>query len=142
SPAPQVKAVDQNGALHTLSAERGHPVLVYFYPKDGTPGCTTEACTFRDAWNDFKKAGVQVFGVSAQDQASHAAFAKEEKLDFPLLADPENAWAKAFGVPTLLGLTKRVSFLLDKEGKIAKVYPDVVPAQHAAEVLADAAALK
>ena len=81
-----------------LSAERGHAVIVYFYPKDGTPGCTTEACTFRDSWDKFKQAGVQIFGVSAQDQASHDKFAKEEKLEFQLLADPDLVWAKAFGV--------------------------------------------
>src|SRR5215213_6887386 len=70
--APNLSAVDQNGKQHQLSDERGHAVIVYFYPKDGTPGCTKEACAFRDAWNRFKQAGVQVFGVSADDSASHA----------------------------------------------------------------------
>jgi peroxiredoxin Q/BCP len=139
---PDLSAVDQNGATQRLSAERGHAVVVYFYPKDGTPGCTKEACAFRDAWDRFKQAGVQVFGVSADDAASHAEFAKEHKLTFPLLADPDGAWAKAFGVSTTFGMTQRVSFLVDGAGKVAKVYPDVDPGVHADEVLKDAAALK
>ena len=137
--APDLEAQDQTGAARRLSAERGHRVLVYFYPKDGTPGCTAEACAIRDSWNRFEQAGVKVFGVSAQTQATHADFAREHKLPFPLLADPDLVWAKAFGVGTIAGLTRRVSFLLDREGKVAKIYPDVVPASHAAEVLADAA---
>ena len=136
-----LSAVDQNGKSHSLSAERGHPLVVYFYPKDATPGCTKEACAFRDAWDRFAKAGVQVFGVSTDDQKSHEQFAKEEKLPFPILADPDKTWVSAFGVPTRLGMASRVSFLLDKDGKVQKVYPDVDPAFHADQVLADAAAL-
>jgi peroxiredoxin Q/BCP len=139
--APEVTRVDEAGATRKLSDERGHAVLVYFYPKDGTPGCTQEACAIRDRWKDFEAAGLRVIGVSAQDAASHAEFAKQERLPFPLVADTDLAWARAFGVGSFLGMTSRVSFLLDREGRVAKVYPDVVPAQHAAEVLADAAAL-
>lgn len=142
SSAPDLSALDQHGAAHRLSDERGHPVIVYFYPKDGTPGCTTEACAFRDAWDRFKQAGVQIFGVSTDDVDSHASFAKEEKIPFPILADPGGAWTKAFGVSTTLGMASRVSFLIDPEGKVAKVYPDVDPGVHANEVLNDAAALK
>ena len=138
---PDVSAVDQNGKLHKLTEERGHPVIVYFYPKDGTPGCTKEACAFRDTWSRFSEAGVQVFGVSADSQKSHEEFAKEEKLPVPILADPEQKWISAFGVGTRLGMASRVSFLLDKDGKVAKVYPDVDPSFHADEVLKDAAAL-
>ena len=87
------------------------------------------------------EAGVQVFGVSSDDQRSHEQFAKEQKLPFPILADPQRAWITAFGVGTRLGMASRVSFLLDKDGKVAKIYPDVDPAFHAAEVLKDAAAL-
>lgn len=141
SPGPDVSAVDQNGKAHKLTEERGHPVIVYFYPKDGTPGCTKEACAFRDTWSRFSEAGVQVFGVSADDQKSHEQFAKEEKLPFPILADPEQKWISAFGVKTRLGMASRVSFLLDKDGKVARIYPDVDPAFHADEVLKDAAAL-
>jgi thioredoxin-dependent peroxiredoxin len=140
--APDLSALDQNGKTHRLAEERGHPVIVYFYPKDGTPGCTKEACAFRDTWTRYEKAGVQVFGVSADDQKSHEQFAKEEKLPFPILADADKTWIKAFGVSTTLGMASRVSFLVDGNGKIAKVYPDVDPAFHADEVLKDAAALK
>ncbi len=142
STVPDLSAVDQNGTTQKLSAERGHPVIVYFYPKDGTAGCTKEACAFRDAWDKFKEAHVQVFGVSGQDQKSHAEFSKDQKLKFPLIADPDLVWATAFGVGTFVGLTQRVSFLVDKDGKVAKIYPDVDPGIHAADVLGDAAALK
>lgn len=142
SATPDLRATDQHGATQSLAAERGHPVVVYFYPKDATPGCTKEACAFRDAWDRYKAAHVQVFGVSADGVASHADFAKEQKLPFPLLADPSHTWSAAFGVPTTLGMTKRVSFLLDKDGKVAKTYPDVDPGVHATAVLADATALK
>ncbi|MFT3770392.1 MAG: peroxiredoxin [Minicystis sp.] len=140
-PAPDLAAPDQNGKTHRIAEERGHALIVYFYPKDNTPGCTKEACAFRDAWDRYQKAGVQVFGVSADDQKSHEAFAKEQKLPFPILADPAHAWSGAFGVGTKLGMTSRVSFLIDPAGQIAKVYPNVDPALHADEVLKDAAAL-
>jgi thioredoxin-dependent peroxiredoxin len=141
STPPDLSAVDQHGKTHRLSEERGHPTIVYFYPKDGTPGCTNEACAFRDAWEKYQKASIQVLGVSSDDQKSHEEFAKEEKLPFPILADTELTWAKAFGVPIRLGMTSRVSFLLNKDGKIAKVYPDVDPGVHANEVLTDAGRL-
>jgi peroxiredoxin Q/BCP len=139
--APDLQGTDQHGKIQKLSDERGHPVVVYFYPKDGTPGCTAEACAFRDAWDRFKQAGVQVLGVSTDDAASHAEFAKEERLPFPIVADPDKAWVKAFGVSTTLGMASRVSFLIDAAGKVAKVYPNVDPGVHADEVLKDAAAL-
>jgi thioredoxin-dependent peroxiredoxin len=139
---PDLSAVDQQGKSHSLSEERGHPVIVYFYPKDNTPGCTKEACAFRDSWERYQKAGVQVFGVSSDDQKSHEQFAKEQKLPFPILADTDQTWIKAFGVSTKLGMASRVSFLVDKTGKVSKVYPDVDPGTHADEVLKDATALK
>ncbi len=141
SAAPDLTAVDQEGKSHKLSDERGHPVVVYFYPKDATPGCTKEACAFRDTFARYQEAKVQIFGVSSDDQKSHEAFAKEHKLPFPLLADPDHKWATAFGVPLKLGMSSRVSFLIDGAGKIAKVYPDVDPGVHADAVLKDAAAL-
>jgi len=136
--APELSAVDQNGKARSLAAERGKPVVVYFYPKDATPGCTKEACAFRDVWKKFEAAGVQVFGVSSDDQASHAKFAAEHKLPFPLLADPEKQWIEAFGVSTTMGMASRVSFLIGPDGKIAKVYPSVDPGVHAEQVLGDA----
>jgi len=116
-------------------------MLVYFYPKDSTPGCTKEACAFRDAWNRFEEAGVLVVGVSTDSADSHRAFAKEHALPFPLVADTDLAWAKAFGVPTIMGVTRRVSVLLH-DGRVTKVYPDVDPGVHATEVLTDAAQVR
>ena len=142
SDAPALSAVDQNGKEHRLADEKGHPVIVYFYPKDGTPGCTREACAFRDAWDKFKTANVQVFGVSTDDSKSHEEFAKEQKLPFPILADPDSKWLHAFGVPSRLGMASRVSFLIDANGKVSKVYPNVDPGIHADEVLKDATAAK
>jgi peroxiredoxin Q/BCP len=139
--APDLAAPDQTGKVRRIAEERGHPLVVYFYPKDGTPGCTKEACAFRDQWERYQKAGVQIFGVSADDQKSHEQFAKEQRLPFPIVADPSHAWSAAFGVSTRLGMDSRVSFLIDGAGKVAKIYPDVDPGLHADEVLKDAAGL-
>jgi peroxiredoxin Q/BCP len=117
------------------------PTVVYFYPRDDTPGCTKEACAFRDAWDKYTAASIGVVGVSSDDDESHRAFATKYKFVFPLIADRDHAWAHAFGVPMRLGMTARVSFLVGKDGKIAKVYPDVDPAVHSDEVLKDAAGL-
>lgn len=140
-PPADLSAVDQNGQVRSIGAQKGQPLVVYFYPKDGTPGCTEEACAFRDAWDRYAKAGVMVLGVSGDDQTSKAEFAKEEKLPFPILADPEHRWAEAFGVGSTLGMMDRVTFLLDATGAVAVVYPDVDPGVHAVEVLEDAKAL-
>jgi thioredoxin-dependent peroxiredoxin len=141
SSVPDLSAPDQTGAVRRIEAERGHALVVYFYPKDGTPGCTKEACAFRDAWERYQKAGVQIFGVSSDDAKSHEQFAKEQHLPFPIVADPGHAWSTAFGVSTKLGMDSRVSFLLDGTGKVVRVYPNVDPGIHAEEVLKDAAAL-
>lgn len=141
SPAPDLSAPDQTGKVRRIADERGHPLVVYFYPKDGTPGCTKEACAFRDTWDRFRQAGVQIYGVSADDQKSHEQFAKEQRLPFPIVADPSHSWSAAFGVPTKMGMDMRVSFLIDPSGKVAKAYPNVDPGVHADEVLKDAAAL-
>lgn len=141
APAPDVRGEDQNGTIQRLTQERGHPIVVYFYPKDGTPGCTREACAFRDAWDRLQAAGARVWGISADSHESHVAFAREHHLTFPLLADPDLRWANAFGVGTTLGMTHRVTFLVGRDGRIVKVYPDVDPAVHVDQVLADLAAL-
>jgi len=141
SPAPDVSAPDQLGHVHRLAEERGRPVVVYFYPRDATPGCTREACAFRDSWDRYRHAGIDVFGVSTQDVASHARFAQEKHLPFPLLADPSGTWVAAFGVPVRLGMAARVSFLIGRDGRVAKVYPEVDPGVHAGQILADAAGL-
>jgi peroxiredoxin Q/BCP len=142
SQAPALVRVDHKGAVVALRADE--PSLVYFYPKDGTPGCTKEACAFRDSWQRYQSAGLRVIGVSSDTEAEHRKFAEEHSLPFSLIADPEHAWSDAFGVPrhALSGnRDARVSFLIDKDHKVAKVYQDVDPGVHADQVIADAKAL-
>lgn len=142
--APDFTLSDQNGESHSLSAERGHTVLLYFYPKDDTPGCTKEACGFRDRIAEFQKKGVTVFGVSKDSVASHKKFADKFTLAFPLLSDPDATVIKAYGAwgeKSFLGKTSmgilRISYLIDSEGKIAKVYEKVKPDEHPSEILRD-----
>jgi peroxiredoxin Q/BCP len=139
--APDLEGFDVTGASTRLSSLRGQPVVVYFYPADGTPGCTTEACAFRDAWDRMQKAHVAVIGVSSQSRSSHTAFQQNKHLPFPLVADEDGQAQRSYGVSKGLFGYSRVSFLVDPAGKIAKVWPDVDPAVHADEVLAAAAAL-
>ena len=139
-PTPKLTATAHDGTTIDLSA-LDEPTVVYFYPKDGTPGCTKEACAFRDVWTEYQDAGVGVIGVSTDDLDSHREFAAEHELPFPLVADPELAWAKSFGVNARAGFVERVSFLLAPDGTIAKIYPGVDPGVHAREVLDDAADL-
>lgn len=132
---------DQTGRLRTLASFEGKPLVVYFYPKDSTPGCTREACAFRDAFGHYEEAGVQVVGVSTDDVESHAEFAEEHELPFPLLADTEGELTRAFGVRTRLSMASRVTFVLDAEGVIRAVFRDVDPGVHADEVLGEVARL-
>lgn len=148
STAPDFTLPDQDGVSHTLSQYRGKHVLVYFYPKDDTPGCTKEACTLGEYLPDFSKLNAVVLGISADTVASHKKFAEKYTLTFPLLADPEKQAIDAYGVwakKKFMGKEYdgilRTSFLVDPEGKIAKVYENVKPERHAAEVLADVTAL-
>jgi peroxiredoxin Q/BCP len=134
--APEVVGLDAGGHETRLSAQRGHPAVVYFYPMDGTPGCTTEACAFRDAWSRFEQARVTVLGVSTNSEKRHAAFLRDEKLPFALASDESGAVAAAYGVRNGLFGFQRVTFLVDGEGRIAHVWDDVDPAIHADEVLA------
>jgi len=134
--APDFSIPDQTGTARSLSAERGHPVVLYFYPRDATPGCTREACGFRDAWTRYEAAGAQVFGVSMDDVDSHRAFAEEHELPFPLLADTEAEVADAYGVSHETGVDERVTFLISPNGTIIRVFPEVDPGVHADEVLA------
>lgn len=138
---PALSADAHDGTTVNLAELGGKPTLIYFYPKDGTPGCTKEACAFRDAWKKYDDAGVQIIGVSSDSNESHAKFAKEHDLQFPLIADEDGSWAKAFGVGATLGMAARDSFLIGPDGTIAKVYPGADPAVHAEEVLRDAKAL-
>lgn len=140
---------DQNDDTVTNSDLADKWTLLYFYPKDDTPGCTTEACTLRDAFPHFEGVNAQVIGVSADSVKSHAKFAKKNDLPFTLLADVDRALCEAFGVikeksmfgKTFMGIA-RASFLISPDGVIQKVYPKVKPADHAAEVQADLAKLQ
>lgn len=147
--APDFSAPDQDGRIRTLAEYAGEWVLLYFYPKDDTPGCTVEACTFRDEFEAFGDADVTVVGVSTDTVKSHGKFALKHKLPFTLLADEEKKIVEAYGAwgkKKFMGReymgTNRWSFLIDPKGKIAKIYTSVKPAQHAQEVLDDVAALR
>lgn len=135
SAAPDFTARDQANAPRTLREFRGRPVVLFFYPRDGTPGCTREACAFRDAWARFSNVGAQVLGVSGDDVPSHERFAREHRLQFPLLADTDGSIANAYGVGRFLGMASRVTFVLAPDGTVARVFPNVDPAIHADEVL-------
>lgn len=141
--APEFSLTDENGKLHSLSDYRGKPVVLYFYPKDDTPGCTTEACNFRNDFPAYEKAGVVILGVSPDSQKSHARFIKKYSLPFTLLADEDHQVAEAYGV---WGLKKfmgkeyygilRTTFLIGADGQIIKVFENVKPDGHSDEVLA------
>lgn len=142
--APNFSLQDQEGKMHTLSECMGTWVVLYFYPKDDTPGCTKEACAFRDALPKFSQIDAQIFGVSVDSVRSHAKFAKKFELSFPLLADETKEVVEKYGVwgkkkfmgREYLGIS-RTSFLIDPKGKIAKIYENVKPELHSIEVLAD-----
>jgi thioredoxin-dependent peroxiredoxin len=136
--APDLTLKLQDGKEKKLSELRDKLVLVYFYPKDDTPGCTVEAEGIRDAWAKFQEAGIDVYGVSTQDAASHQAFIEKYTLPFSLVVDEGGSVAKAFGVPVKGGFASRMSFLIGKDGKIKAVWPKVVPAEHADAVLSAA----
>ena len=133
--APDVTAKDPKGHDVKLSDSKGHSAVVYFYPKDGTPGCTSEACAFRDAWNKYQTAGVTIIGVSRDSEESHRAFVAQHQLPFALAADESGAIERAYGVSSTLGMTNRVTFLIGPDGRVARVWPDVDPGVHASEVL-------
>ncbi len=146
-PAPGTKAPDftlpsDEGSSVSLKSLRGSPVVLYFYPKDDTSGCTTEACEFRDAWSEVKGSGARLFGVSPDGVRSHEKFRTKLDLPFPLLADEDHAVAEAYGVwgeksmygRKYMGIL-RTTFIIDAEGRVARVFEKVKPAGHADEVL-------
>ncbi|MBT8077457.1 MAG: peroxiredoxin [Gammaproteobacteria bacterium] len=138
--APDFELTDQDGQLRSLEDYRNQWVALYFYPKDDTPGCTTEACAFRDDIFKYRDLNCQILGVSLDDELSHKEFAEKYSLPFPLLADTEGAAATSYGVKSkMFGMTmaKRQTFLIDPGGKIAMHYEDVDPDDHSAEVLKD-----
>ena len=147
--APLFALLDQDNTEHKLKQYVGKWVLLYFYPKDDTPGCTTEACMITEVYKDFKKLGVSVLGVSKDTVKSHQKFAEKYSLPFTLLSDPTMEMMDKYGAAvekqmygkTVRG-TNRISYLIDPAGKIAKVYPNVDPATHALELLADVKQIK
>lgn len=140
--APDFTLPDQEGKKHTLSDLRGKRVLLYFYPKDDTPGCTKEACSFRDSIEAFKKNKLRIFGISADSVMRHKKFAEKYALSFPLLSDENKEVVKRYGVwaekkfmgRKYMGIL-RMSFLINPDGKIQKIYEQVKPDTHAEEVL-------
>ncbi len=133
--APEFETTDQNGNKVTLGKFRGMPVVLYFYPKDDTPGCTTEACSFRDNHDIYRKHGVEVLGVSVDGEESHKKFVDKFNLNFTLLADSNKEIVIKYGVIQDNGHAKRVTYLIDQDGKIAHVYEKVTPKEHAETVL-------
>ena len=142
STAPAFKTKDANGEDVSLKDLRGQKVVLYFYPKDDTPGCTKEACSFRDAFSKFKKRGIAVLGVSPDSETSHKKFVTKYELPFTLLADTDRSISEAYGVwgeKTFMGRTymgvHRTTFLIDEKGKIKQIFEKVKPEDHASEVL-------
>jgi peroxiredoxin Q/BCP len=128
-----------------LSDYRGRKVVLYFYPKDNTPGCTKEACTFRDGYNDLQRWSIVLLGCSIDSADSHRAFARKYNLPFPLLLDPDHKIAKAYGADNgipILGLDRRITYVIGDDGHILKVYPNVDPASHAKQIVRDLGADK
>ncbi|BAZ19683.1 alkyl hydroperoxide reductase/ thiol specific antioxidant/ Mal allergen [Kalymmatonema gypsitolerans NIES-4073] len=135
SDAPTFTVKDTNGNTVSLSDFKGKTVVLYFYPKDDTPGCTKQACSFRDAIDQYKSKDIVILGVSADDEVSHQAFAQKYNLNFPLLADTDKSLIKAYDVDGG-GYAKRVTYLIDGNGKIIKVDSSVNTSTHASDVLA------
>lgn len=140
--APEFAAPDAEGKIVRLKDLRGKKVVLYFYPKDDTPGCTKEACSFRDAFAKFKRRGIEVLGVSLDSEASHQKFARKYDLPFRLLADADRAISESYrtyGEKTFMGRTymgnHRMTFLIDEKGQIKKIFSKVKPEDHAEEVL-------
>jgi len=136
--APEFNLPDQYGKTHTLATYQGKWVVLYFYPKDDSPGCTEQACRFRDDIAQLNKLGTQVLGISLDSQSSHAAFTKKHGLPFPLLADEEGTTAAAYQALTKIGpikLAKRHTFIIDPQGKLAQIYRKVDTSKHSTEII-------
>jgi len=141
-PAPDFELQSDTGEIVKLSDLKGRPVVLYFYPKDDTPGCTVEACEFRDSYDVFRERGAEIIGVSPDDVASHGKFKSKYELPFTLLADPEHEVAEKYGVweernsygKKSMGI-KRSTFIIDSDGNVARAMMGIKPAGHASEVL-------
>lgn len=135
---PDIAVRLQDGKVLQLKSLNGTQVLVYFYPKDDTPGCTVEAQGLRDGWTEIQASGLSVYGVSTQDAESHRAFIEKHRLPFPIVVDTDGTVARAFHVPMHGPFASRQSFLIGKDGRIKRVWLDVEPKDHAAAVIAAA----
>ena len=141
--APDFNLLDEDGNSHSLSEYKGTPLILYFYPKDNTPGCTTEACNFRDDYSAYEKAKVTILGVSADSVKSHKKFKEKYQLPFTLLSDPDHTVCEAYGVwaekqmmgKKYMGIL-RTTFVINKDGVVEKVFEGVKPSEHSKEVLA------
>lgn len=137
APAPDFAVKAHDGTDIKPSALKGKPVVLYFYPKDETPGCTKEACAFRDAWKDLESTGVVLVGISTDSDDSHKKFAEHHKLPFHFVSDPDGTIAKAYGVPNRAGFLGRNTVVIGADGNVKKIYRDVDVTKHASEILAD-----
>ena len=135
---PEVRFTTESGEEIKTADLTGQPTVLYFYPKDDTPGCTAEACSFRDRMGDYEQAGIKVYGVSLDSHESHRQFREKNHLNFPLLTDEDGKASQALGILGDRGYAERTTFLLDQDGKISHVYPEVSPETHADEILEDA----
>jgi len=135
---PDLMFTAEDGSELSVRDLAGRKTVLYFYPKDGTPGCTKEACAFRDRMEDYRREGIEVYGVSVDSPESHREFQEENGLNFPLLTDEEGEAAAALGILGERGTARRTTFLLGEDGEIRKVYPEVSPETHADEILRDA----
>lgn len=133
--APEFEAKDQDGNTVSLASFRGKPVVLYFYPKDDTPGCTAEACSFRDSMTILRDRGIVVLGVSVDSEESHAKFVSKYKLNYTLLSDKKKSIVRAYGVESLFGTAKRVTYIIGPDGIIKYVFPHVSSETHANDVL-------
>lgn len=146
---PEFSLPDQNGKVHNINSYKGHWIILYFYPKDLTPGCTTEACNFQDALPDFKSIDAVIFGISKDSVKQHKKFAEKYNLQFPLLSDENGDICEQFGVwqkksmygKEYMGI-QRSTFIINPEGKIVKVYPKVKVKEHHTEILNDLKTLR
>lgn len=132
---PELSFLTEDGKTISTEDLKGRTTVLYFYPKDATPGCTKEACAFRDRMQDYERAGVRVYGVSLDPPESHRRFREKNGLNFPLLTDEDGKAARSLGILSERGTAKRVTFVLDPEGRVSKVYPEVSPETHADEIL-------
>ena len=138
---PDVHFITEGGDKVEAGDLTGRPTVLYFYPKDDTPGCTAEACSFRDRMDDYEQAGIKVYGVSLDSPESHRRFREKHHLNFPLLTDEDGKAAEALGILGERGYAQRTTFLLDQDGRISHVYAEVSPETHADEILGDASSI-